>query len=298
MNKPRPSSSQSPLLPAETRARIDRLARRFQWGFSSRSPLPGQHRGRRLGTAGEFEGYRRYEPGDDLARLDVGVYARLRQRVVRLSREDSILPLTVLIDRSASMAGTHRERAMTELAAFFLQVARRGHDPVRLFAFSNGQLSASPGRLQSIESLETLLRHHPLRGDSNFAREFAQLGPDPAGPGVVIVLSDGFGIAEPERELAPLLEAGRTYWLALLEPDELDPPEQGRVRLVPRESGPTWQGDLDPSSLSRYRSQLRRYHDGLRGPLRERGGDFVVLRTSASIAELVGRVHGGGGALR
>ena len=129
-----------PLLAPGERARIERLARRFRWKLTATGLLPGRRAGRRLGSAGEFEGYRPYEPGDDLRSLDVKVYARLRRPMVRLRRDDSVVPLTLLVDRSASMSGESRTRAVASLGLFFVAMARSNGDPVRVLGFRDGQL--------------------------------------------------------------------------------------------------------------------------------------------------------------
>lgn len=278
------------VLPPARRTQIDRLARRFSWHAGGRSPLPGRHRGPRLGSAGEFEGYRPYEPGDDLARLDLRVFARLRQRVIRLEREDSALPLTVLIDRSASMQGAARERAVAELAYFFLAVAGRGHDPTRLSTFGAGRLHHHERRRTHAIGAETLMQvlaAHPPAGRSDFERELAQLAPDPAGPGLLLILSDGLGFTDPARELAPLRRAGRLLWLAPLETEERDPRISGDVRIEPREPGSTWQGNVDTATLRAYRARSAQYFEAVNHAIVQLGGNFAQLAAEGSIGQWI-----------
>ncbi|MGE3165905.1 MAG: DUF58 domain-containing protein [Planctomycetota bacterium] len=282
------------LLGPERRLHVERLARHFDWRATGRSPLPGRHRGPRLGTSGEFEGYRPYEPGDDLARLDLRVLARLGQRVVRLEREDSALPLTVLIDRSSSMTGAVRARAVAELAYFFLVLAADGHDPTRLFTFGAGRLTLHERRRAGCVDARALLRalhDTPLSGASHFEGEFARLGPDAAGPGLVIIISDGLGLVEPARAIAPLRRAGRVLWLAPLEPDERSPRPAGDVRLEPREPGNAWRGRLDAPTVLDYRRQLERYLGAVRSAVLELGGDFVALRAEEPIGDMIAEIQ-------
>ena len=279
-------------------AAIARLARRFGWRTTSASSMPGRGSGRRLGSAGEFEGYRRYQPGDDLRHLDLRVWSRLRRPVVRVLREDSVIPVTLLVDRSASMAGDERERAVTELTAFFLCLARQGGDPVRAFTFSDGSLTSVPSATLREPSPAGWLGSRRPRGTSHFRRALRALPPDPAGRGVVLIISDAMGIHEPEQELAPLRRSGLPYWFAPLELAERHPGGRGRVRLRSREHEPSWSGVLDTTTHDEYRRQLEAYFGGLRRRFCEWGGDLFVLPAEDRIAQLVDHIRREGRLIR
>ncbi len=128
------------ILAPEIQRQLQRLAQRFRWNIAGRGSLPGRDGGRRLGSAGEFESYRSFEPGDDLRALDLKVYSRLRKRMARVLREDSTVPLTLLVDRSASMSGWARQKTTCELIYFFHLLAQRSADPIRVFSFADGSL--------------------------------------------------------------------------------------------------------------------------------------------------------------
>ena len=66
--------------------------------------LPGAHRARTRGTAAEFTEYRVYRKGDEVRRLDWKVLARTDRAYVRLTEDQAVLPTTVVLDASASMA--------------------------------------------------------------------------------------------------------------------------------------------------------------------------------------------------
>ena len=277
-----------PLLAAAERTRIERLARRFRWKLAATGVLPGRRTGRRLGSAGEFEGYRPFEPGDDLRSLDVKVYARLRRPMARLRRDDSVVPLTLLVDRSASMTGESRARAVASLGLFFVAKARRNGDPVRVLGFRDGQLERmdrDPARL--LEHLST----DPAAGSSDFGGSFVRLTADRAGRGMVVVLSDAMGVTQPERELLPLTRIGVPIWIAPLEPEEWQPEFQGRVALHSREREPVWRGLINAHTLRDYRSQLNRYHGALRRHLLSRGGDFVPISTEEALTAVLERLR-------
>ncbi|MCI0652482.1 MAG: DUF58 domain-containing protein, partial [Planctomycetes bacterium] len=175
------ASGASRTAPAATSAaEIERLARRVRWRIGGGALLPGRARGGALGASGEFEGYRRYEPADDLRRIDMKVYARLRRPMVRLLRADSMVPLTVLIDRSASMASPVQDRAASELGAFFFALARRNGDALRGFLFRDGELRPIAAPRANLAGLAALFLDEPARGESDYARSFRRVPPHAA----------------------------------------------------------------------------------------------------------------------
>ncbi|NQD38560.1 DUF58 domain-containing protein [Permianibacter sp. IMCC34836] len=85
----------------------DFLARMRRLNLPVRRTLPGfshgPHRGQIRGAGLEFSEYRRYEPGDDLRRLDWKLAARSDRYFVREAERDSQVPVWLLLDVSASM---------------------------------------------------------------------------------------------------------------------------------------------------------------------------------------------------
>lgn len=271
---------------------IRNLARRSRWRFAVRGMLPGTHPGRRLGSAGEFEGYRAYQPGDDVARLDARVFARHRQRMVRLLREDSVVPVTVLVDSSASMQGPERQSLLLDLVRLFFEMCQHRQDPFRVFSFGDGRIERAPAATAlAWDALRTWLEERSPTGASRFERELRQLPPDPAGRGVVVVISDAMGIESAARDLAGVVRVGTPLWIAPLLPEELAPPLGGNCTLRSRESQEQWRGILDDTTRREYRAQLERYHGSLHRWFRAQGGDFVVVPTDESIVHAVERIR-------
>jgi len=169
--------------------RIERLQARFSWGVSSDGKQSGHARGLRLGSSGEFEGYRAYAPGDDLRRLDLKIRQRLGKHVIRVTQEDSCVPVTVLVDRSASMLGSEvsskdrtREKTIEDLLIFFVLMTRRLGDPMRIASFHDGMLDRwSPLAYDSPGAIRHALNAHPPVGSSDYHTSFSKLTPHPAG---------------------------------------------------------------------------------------------------------------------
>ena len=86
----------------EVTTRIRRLelkARRVVEGF-----LSGMHRSPYFGQSIEFLQHRQYTRGDEIRHIDWKVYARQDRLHIKQYEEETNLRLTLLVDRSASMA--------------------------------------------------------------------------------------------------------------------------------------------------------------------------------------------------
>ena len=80
----------------------------YAQGLSLLSPnkvagADGRRVGTHTGNALEFAEYREYKPGDDIRRLDWGVFARSEQLMVRQFNEEVDPRCDIVIDESASM---------------------------------------------------------------------------------------------------------------------------------------------------------------------------------------------------
>lgn len=266
--------------------------------------------GGRRGVAGEFAGYRPYEPGDDLRSLDLRVYRRLRERAVRVTQEDSALPVTIAVDRSASMDDPARVDSVVALTAFFSALTHRQRDSLRLFGFDDRSAFPipQPNRLRSGALREALYHappaHEPLddRSMSNpaqplprtavtdglFTNGFRQIPPDPHGRGLILVISDAFGLTDVKGATRALSRIGVPWWISPLTPTERRPEtSDGSVELRSREAESPWIGIISASLVSRYRAELRRFHQALDRELGRWGGGFTRYSTERSLESFV-----------
>ena len=112
--------------------------RGIRWPARSavRGGIPGAHTSRMRGSSAEFTEYRPYRQGDDLRRIDWKLFARSDRAYIRLSNDRAILPTTIVLDASASMAFPLPSLGKWSLAAQaaigLAAVARNSADPVGL----------------------------------------------------------------------------------------------------------------------------------------------------------------------
>lgn len=97
---------------------------------------PGVHHSRLRGSSAEFAEYRPYRQGDDPRRIDWKLLARTDRAAVRLATERAVLPTTIIVDASASMAfpeGSLRKWTLAkQLAVGLASAAHASADPVGL----------------------------------------------------------------------------------------------------------------------------------------------------------------------
>lgn len=176
------------LLPADlrealTQARLNALGARSIHGI-------GERVSRDKGAGLEFADHRGYQPGDDMRHLDVSVYSRLRQPVVRQFHPERQLDVVLLVDGTASMDfGTPNKFVFaTRVAAGLACAGLAGSDRVTVGVVGSGSLQASrrfsgthrfhelsawleerepSGHLDLEEALEVALPNSPPRASSS-----------------------------------------------------------------------------------------------------------------------------------
>ena len=154
------------------------------------SVSPGTHRARTRGVASEFAEYRPYRQGDDPRRIDWKLLARSDRAYTRLAPNHSVMPTTIGVDASASMAFPERPsgegaapafekwEAAKRIAIACAAIARASGDPVGLAVAGGGgltRLSARTRRGIVAEIARTLDAITP-RGSGSLAEAFAQAG--------------------------------------------------------------------------------------------------------------------------
>lgn len=112
--------------------------------------LAGERVSRQQGRGLNFEGLRRYQPGDDVRLIDWQATARLRTPWVRLYDEERERPVFLLIDQRLDMYFTTQGQTKSVAAAMIASLFawRSWHDSDRLGAvvFNDDELAIHPCR--------------------------------------------------------------------------------------------------------------------------------------------------------
>ncbi len=238
------------------------------------SGFDGRRMGRAHGHALEFSEYREYRPGDDLRRIDWGVYARSEQWMVKLYREEIDPRCDLIIDDSASMNSESglKRRAALALAALVAQAAANAGFTLKVWRAA-GELSRvdAPARPTEWQQFDFAAEAGPAEALANFAGRFQQRG-------IRIVISDLLWKAEPRNFLARLGSGGTAVVLLRLgDAAEDDFETGGHWRLVDAETGEEREYLIDEARLARYRRRLARHLEWWRDESRQAGARLLTL---------------------
>ncbi len=214
--------------------------------------IAGDHEGVRLGAGAEREEVVRYQPGDDVRRIDWNITARSTDVHVWRPRADHQLDTWVLVDVSASMA--------------FGTVSAEKRDLATQIVCALGLLTDAPGNRLGIVTFgahglrwyradrSRIAAHRAERivsglGDSGastvgMAEAISAFAAQRHRPGLRVVISDFMdpdGVNEPPFDWQPALRrlAARHDVIAVevVDPRELELPDVGSVLLMDPESG-------------------------------------------------------------
>lgn len=246
--------------------RLELVSRRL-----TRGSTLGLRRSARTGSSQEFADFRNYAPGDDLRAVDWNAYARLDRLFLKLFEEEADLPVSLLIDNSASMrwqsGAINKLQFATQTAAALGYLALCHLDRAGAWFFGS-QLQSDTGFLRgkkSIHSLITFLQHPPAPADAtSLGKSIHEFVRRVRRRGLVVILSDFLDPAGYESALREL--AGHHFEVALiqvLDPAEVTPPLQGDWQLQDSETGRRERIVASPALLQAYRDRVKAFGAGL-----------------------------------
>ena len=240
----------------------------------------GARAGAGAGSSLDFLDFRDYHPGDDLRRLDWGVYARTDREVVKLYREEVLPRLDIILDVSRSMAlpGTGKAFAAAALCATLAAAAGNAGCAATLWT-AGATLRRTEGADPHLWPQPEF--DSPLPPAEGLRRERSRFHRN----GIRILVSDLLFPEEPAALLRPLSEgAAATFVLQLLAPDEADPADLGPRRLLDVESGAFLDAVLDEAALAAYREALSRHRARWLEACRAHGATFPDLLIAPAVA--------------
>ena len=220
--------------------------------------IDGRRLGRRTGNALEFAEYREYQAGDDLRRLDWGVFARSEQLMIKLYSEEVDPRCDIVLDHSASMNAGEGAKAAAAFGISALLATAAVNSGFSLAVWHSG---------------EKLVREHaPARPGEWLDTAFeSSSNPDAAlsaSPGLFqnrglrVVVTDLLWPTAPDGFLRRMADGSmRVILVELLTRGELEPAENGNWALLDPETGEERELFLDETMVRRYRERLARHRD-------------------------------------
>jgi uncharacterized protein (DUF58 family) len=257
-----------------------------------RGGMKGVRRSVKRGQSVEFTDYRDYSLGDDLRSLDWNLYARLEKLFIKLFIEEEDVNVHILVDASASMEGGAPDKLLfaKRAAAALAYVGLASYDRVSMAVLQGRVARRFPsvrGTGRVFQVLADLSGVHPAPGPTDlvsacrhYAAQITQRGP-------LMLISDLFD-ANVERAISEL--AGTRCDVAILHTlstDELDPPLEGDLRLVDRETGDGVNVTADLFTLDAYKGRLAAWQARLEEVSTKRRVAYLPVPTTLPLADLV-----------
>ena len=280
---------------------IPRLSRSGGLELQARAVIQGirvgRHRSPWQGSSLEFDQHRSYMPGDEMRHLDWRAYARTDQLLIRRFVDERTLPLTVLIDSSASMnygqASTGYKYSHAQLATAVLgllaldqgdtiQVLSTGHNWSKKPRTFSG---AQAGRELALE-----VDHIQRRRLCNWSEVLAAMATYCRRRGLLIIISDF--LDQPEELLKPLASLRAhghdIVLLQILHPDELRLPQGGPYNVYDPEDA-TSRSFCDAAFMSQaYKEALADHQQSLKHLAHAVRADLQTLTTDKHLAQSLG----------
>jgi uncharacterized protein (DUF58 family) len=203
------------------------------------SLVPGAHHSTLRGTSAEFTEYRLYRQGDDPRRVDWRLLARSDRAYIRLANDRAVLPTTIVLDTSASMAFpvTTRDkwRLAQELTIGLAAVAHADGDPVGVALHDpRGKTTALPPRTRRDVVAE--IARVVLTGEPG--------GSEPLTPVIratrsarLVIITDLLGDEEESLHAvrAHIASGGEAHVAHVVAREELDPPRRTLLAADPEQ---------------------------------------------------------------
>jgi len=267
----------------------------------ARGDRRAERRSRQQGSSLEFADYREYSEGDELRRIDWPAYARLEHLFVKLYEQEQDLPVSFLVDASASMRWTPEESprpskfdSARRLAAALAYIALANLDAVNVHFFSTqlaGELGVARGKTH-FHSVLDFLRQPPETDSATSLRDSVRAFTQRVKRrGLVVVLSDFFDDAGWEEPLSQLLHSQfDVHVLQVLHPAELEPTALGDLRLVETERGGALEITANEALLRRYREEVTAHNEALEKFCLRRGVAHARVLCDVPFEDVVLRV--------
>ena len=254
----------------------------------------GERRSILRGASVEMADFRAYVQGDDFRYIDWNAMARFDQPVVRMFVDQRALPVTILLDISASMDfGDPNKLAFSRgLAAALGWIGLARQDQITLWALGGG--TGNNGRKAGFATkagfseMQEFLRSLKSGGRVDFAGPAQVLGQRGPPGGLVVVISDLLDAADTVDPWRRLMAQGQEVRLLhVLCPQEVHPQLSQAVRLADVETGRQISVLPNRNTLRQYDQRLQNFLFSTRENCRLHRIPYVLLSSADELQRVL-----------
>lgn len=272
---------------------------RLRMPHKSAGNLSGNRKSAQKGSSTEFSGFREYQPGDDIRRIDWNAYGRLDKLFIKEYMEEKEAVITILIDTSASMdyGSPSKGSLALQLAEALSYIGLSGMDRVQLYDTGRmGSPFLATGGKRSLPKLAAWLEQCRFGGEANLCQAVSLL--PGRGQGVTILISDFLeeNLQTPSQNSETALDRmlrflryrrQQAILLHVLAKEETDVTLTGTLNLIDMEQEDVLRVTVDDTALRAYEKGLSGFIRGLRGACARTGGVYALCNTKTDIRKLI-----------
>ncbi len=275
------------MLDAQLLVQLERL--RFKPRRIHTGSLRGERLSKRKGISIEFADFRPYAIGDDTRHLDWKILARLDRPILRTYRDETELPVYLLLDDSASMqfGNPPKWQLAVQLAAALGYIALSGGDAIFAVSLSKPEIQSSPLRGKSMFShLLRLLKSLQPEG-KGLAEGVSKFSRSNLPKGLAVLLTDGLDENFPDalRQLAS--RSHEILLLQILSNAELELALEGDLRLLDCETDDIVEITATLSVMREYAQRLKEFCQQLEDICLRSGGWYLRTTSNAQVSDIV-----------
>ncbi len=265
----------------------------------------GERRSMLRGASVEIADFRAYVQGDDFRYIDWNAMARFDQPVVRLFVDQRALPVTILLDISASMdfGNPNKLRFSRRLAAALGWIGLARQDQMTLWLVGGG--AGRSGRKATFVTkagfagLQEFVQTLKSGGRADFAGPARVLGEQGPRGGLIVVISDLLDAGDAMDHWRHLMSQGQEVRLLhVLCPQEVHPQPSQAVRLVDVETGRRMSVLPNRNMLRHYDNRVQTFLSSMREKCRHHQIPYVLLSSNAELQWVLFDVLTGAGILQ
>jgi uncharacterized protein (DUF58 family) len=253
----------------------------------------GNKRSKSIGSSVEFSDYREYMPGDDYRRIDWNAYARFEKVFIKLFMQEQESPVTLFMDKSASMNEYNKRETAIKIIGTFSYIALADYDTVSIVMFDE-MIRKSLVNLRGTTSFNRViseLENLPFEGESNLYETVYQWQPK-LKKGISIIVSDLMFDHEIEKVIRLLaFNKQRVVLCHVLSENELNPVFEENARIIDAETKEHMDISTGIDAINLYKKTLNEYINTIKMHCSKYGVDYILVHTEQPIEAFIKHIQ-------